>query len=355
MDSCILVKLPAGSFTYLMQLLLLSWLVVPPLGQFCELPDMETGFWWKSSSDTNIVFKKDRHHKSGVRGIHTLTSLYSVSKCVTVFPVFHFFPAAKEARAEKIRPSRAIAAVCQRSEAFRSAMTRGWPDAALDWRHMDGSWFRDEWPKGRRSDVKAAAPARGHSVRVLARLRPFLDNEEEPSDIPCLRTVGSSQLEVLLEPRALLTDTTCRRGRRRTIGDIFASRVALAIAMEGWDSDKLPAVIRKPWEIFQHCVQQRVTLKLLANEAPEEPDASFFKLLEQDGAQKVFATLDVETRKTYQGISHMELAAFCHYARKRAQRRSGADSTQTHTDDSSSEEETDEDAFDALSDEETWL
>lgn len=99
-------------------------------------------------------------------------------------------------------------------------MTRGWPDAALDWRHMDGSWFRDEWPKGRRSDVKAAAPARGHSVRVLARLRPFLDNEEEPSDIPCLRTVGSSQLEVLLEPRALLTDTACRRGRRRTIGGL---------------------------------------------------------------------------------------------------------------------------------------
>lgn len=137
---------------------------------------------------------------------------------------------------------------------------------------------------------------------------------------------------------------------------LFASRVALAIAMEGWDSDKLPAVVRKPWEIFQHCVQQRVTLKLLANEATEEPDASFFKLLEQDGAQKVFATLDVETRKTYQGISHMELAAFCHYARERARRRSGAtDSNQSHTDESSSEDDTDEDAFDALSDEETWV
>ena len=99
MDSCILVKLPAGSLTYLMQSLLLSWLVVPSLGQFCQLAEMETGFWWKSSSDNNIVFKKDRHHKSGVRGIHTLTSLYSVSTCLTVFPMFHLFPgAAKEAR-----------------------------------------------------------------------------------------------------------------------------------------------------------------------------------------------------------------------------------------------------------------
>jgi len=48
-----------------------------------------------------------------------------------------------------------------------------------------------------------------------------LDNEEEPTDLPCLRTVGSSQLEVLLEPRALLTDTAYRsRGRRRTIGGL---------------------------------------------------------------------------------------------------------------------------------------
>eukprot|EP00434_Breviolum_minutum_P010826 symbB.v1.2.009545.t2/scaffold604.1/size182248/3 len=66
-----------------------------------------------------------------------------------------------------------------------------------------------------------AAGVRGQSVRVLARLRPFLDNEEEPTDLPCLRTVGSSQLEVLLEPRALLTDTAYRsRGRRRTIGGL---------------------------------------------------------------------------------------------------------------------------------------
>ena len=61
MDSRILVKLPAGSLTYLMQSLLLSWLVVPSLGQFCQLGELETGLWWKSSSG-KIVFKKDRHH-----------------------------------------------------------------------------------------------------------------------------------------------------------------------------------------------------------------------------------------------------------------------------------------------------
>eukprot|EP00931_Biecheleriopsis_adriatica_P073668 TRINITY_DN4790_c0_g1_i1.p1 TRINITY_DN4790_c0_g1~~TRINITY_DN4790_c0_g1_i1.p1 ORF type:complete len:1159 (+),score=219.94 TRINITY_DN4790_c0_g1_i1:44-3478(+) len=73
----------------------------------------------------------------------------------------------------------------------------------------------------RRSTVDGprGSPPRGHGVRVLARLRPLVSGEEEP-DIPCVRMQpGGTQLEVLLEPRALLTDSVSRN-RRRTIGTI---------------------------------------------------------------------------------------------------------------------------------------
>eukprot|EP00434_Breviolum_minutum_P010828 symbB.v1.2.009545.t4/scaffold604.1/size182248/3 len=179
-----------------------------------------------------------------------------------------------------------------------------------------------------------AAGVRGQSVRVLARLRPFLDNEEEPTDLPCLRTVGSSQLEVLLEPRALLTDTAYRsRGRRRTI------------AMEKWESDKLPYCTRKPWEVFQSGVQQRVTSYFLAHEAPEEPDATFFKQFEKIGARAVFAGLSKEDQDSYRHISEMELAGYSTYCLCREQRRSGG-----IADDDSSDDE--EESFRRLSNEE---
>lgn len=65
----------------------------------------------------------------------------------------------------------------------------------------------------------SARTARGHSVRVLARLRPYLE-QEESEDVPCLRRVSSTQLEVLLEPRVSLLASATNRSRRRTIGGL---------------------------------------------------------------------------------------------------------------------------------------
>jgi len=66
------------------------------------------------------------------------------------------------------------------------------------------------------AEARTMAAPRGHSVRVLARIRPSLPHEEE-TVVPCLRPIGSAQLEVLQEPRAHLTDG---RSRRRTIGGL---------------------------------------------------------------------------------------------------------------------------------------
>eukprot|EP00440_Ansanella_granifera_P054197 gb/GFBE01058749.1/.p1 GENE.gb/GFBE01058749.1/~~gb/GFBE01058749.1/.p1 ORF type:complete len:1165 (+),score=241.74 gb/GFBE01058749.1/:1-3495(+) len=63
---------------------------------------------------------------------------------------------------------------------------------------------------------RSSVASRGHGVRVLARVRPLVANEEEP-EMPCLRVMSTTQLEVFLEPRALLTDSVARN-RRRTIG-----------------------------------------------------------------------------------------------------------------------------------------
>lgn len=65
------------------------------------------------------------------------------------------------------------------------------------------------------------------AVRVLARVRPLIGTEEEDTT-PCIRPVGTTQLEVLLEPRALLTESTSRN-RRRTTGGL-GSRSAAALA-----------------------------------------------------------------------------------------------------------------------------
>lgn len=65
------------------------------------------------------------------------------------------------------------------------------------------------------------------AVRVLARVRPLIGTEEEDAN-PCIRPVGTTQLEVLLEPRALLTESTSRN-RRRTTGGL-GSRSAAALA-----------------------------------------------------------------------------------------------------------------------------
>ncbi|CAE8739355.1 unnamed protein product, partial [Polarella glacialis] len=64
-------------------------------------------------------------------------------------------------------------------------------------------------------------------VRVLARVRPLIGLEEE-AEVPCLNLPpGGTQLEVLLEPRALLTDLS--RSRRRTIGGCGGSRSSAAL------------------------------------------------------------------------------------------------------------------------------
>ncbi|CAE8592561.1 unnamed protein product, partial [Polarella glacialis] len=69
--------------------------------------------------------------------------------------------------------------------------------------------------------------SRGQGVRVLARVRPLIGLEEE-AEVPCLNLPpGGTQLEVLLEPRALLTDLS--RSRRRTIGGCGGSRSSAAL------------------------------------------------------------------------------------------------------------------------------
>ncbi len=98
--------------------------------------------------------------------------------------------------------------------------------------------------------------------------------------------------------------------------------------------------------------RQRVTSHFLANEAPEEPDATFFKQFEEVGARAAFAGLSEEDQDSHRHISEMELAGYAMYCQERERRRSGG-----IAEDSSSDDE--EEAFERLSDEDTrfslWL
>jgi len=69
----------------------------------------------------------------------------------------------------------------------------------------------------RRRCLDASRSLRG-SVRVMARVRPRLHEEEEEDEGPFLRVLSKTQLEVLTEPRAFLTD---QRSRRRTTGGML--------------------------------------------------------------------------------------------------------------------------------------
>ena len=93
-----------------------------------------------------------------------------------------------------------------------------------------------------------------------------------------------------------------------------------------------------------------MTQSLSANETPPEPDATFIKLLETDGAQCVFAALDEEKRRKYERISAMELAAFCAFAHNRLQLKREPGESKSDMD-----EESNTDKFDSLSDEETYF
>ena len=99
--------------------------------------------------------------------------------------------------------------------------------------------------------------------------------------------------------------------------------------------------------------RQRVTSHFLANEAPEEPDATFFKQFEEVGARAAFAGLSEEDQDSHRHISEMELAGYAMYCQERERRRSGG-----IAEDSSSDDE-EEEAFERLSDEDTrfslWL
>ena len=99
--------------------------------------------------------------------------------------------------------------------------------------------------------------------------------------------------------------------------------------------------------LFECCLpRQRVTSYFLAHEAPEEPDATFFKQFEEVGARAVFAGLSKEDQDSYRHISEMELAGYAMYCQEQERRRSGG-----IADDSSSDDE--EEAFERLSDEDT--
>ena len=114
----------------------------------------------------------------------------------------------------------------------------------------------------------------------------------------------------------------------------------------------------KPISILAHCnvgvadmpscllPRQRVTSYFLAHEAPEEPDATFFKQFEEVGARAVFAGLSKEDQDSYRHISEMELAGYSTYCLCREQRRSGG-----IADDDSSDDE--EESFRRLSNEDT--
>lgn len=85
----------------------------------------------------------------------------------------------------------------------------------------------------RRRCLEASRCLRG-TVRVMARVRPRLEYENEEEDGGCLRVLSRTQLEVLIEPRAQLTEQVRPGSRRRTAGSMHgfgsASRSASALS-----------------------------------------------------------------------------------------------------------------------------
>lgn len=78
-------------------------------------------------------------------------------------------------------------------------------------RHIERLSARARHADEERRRCREASRCLRGSVRVMARVRPQLENEED--DGPCLRVLSRTQLEVLMEPRACLTDSL-RKSRK---------------------------------------------------------------------------------------------------------------------------------------------
>eukprot|EP00927_Polykrikos_kofoidii_P002881 TRINITY_DN11153_c0_g1_i4.p1 TRINITY_DN11153_c0_g1~~TRINITY_DN11153_c0_g1_i4.p1 ORF type:complete len:1572 (-),score=211.38 TRINITY_DN11153_c0_g1_i4:885-5600(-) len=70
----------------------------------------------------------------------------------------------------------------------------------------------------RRRCLETSRRLRG-TIRIMGRVRPTIEDDGEDSNSGCLRVINRQQLEVLTEPRALLTEQSLRH-RRRTTGGI---------------------------------------------------------------------------------------------------------------------------------------